>query len=102
MKQLFISAVAALMMMSCGQTKQETVTEELKEPFDPRDTSTTILCDSITEKVTNEKGDTIYKRSFVCDSHYVSSNSEAAKEYERKYEAYLKAKEAYEKAKEAK
>jgi mannitol-specific phosphotransferase system IIBC component len=90
MKHLFISASVALILMSCGQAKQEKTSEELKEPINPRDTSTRIVCDSINEQSFDANGNEVVERKFVCDSHYVSGA--AGEEYLRQLELYEKAK----------
>jgi hypothetical protein len=90
MKYLFISATVALILISCTPTKQETTSEELKEPINPRDTSTRIFCDSINEQYFDAKGYEVIVRKFVCDSHYVSGA--AGEEYLRQMELYEKAK----------
>ncbi len=85
MKHLFISATTALILMSCGQAKQE-----LKEPINPRDTSNVIACDSVTNNVYDKNGNEKYIRTLVCDSHYVSKA--VNEEYQKQLELYEKAK----------
>lgn len=81
MKKTLLSS-SIFVLVACNSTTKSDVPQN---PINPRDTSTVIACDSITETVFDESGKEIQKKSFVCDSHYVSKELEA--EYERQMKA---------------
>ncbi len=81
MKKLLISA-SIFVLVACNSNSKSDVPQN---PIDPRDTSTLIACDSVTKTVFDENGKEIQKKSFACDSHYVTKELEA--EYKRQMKA---------------